>query len=293
MLYAPLKSFHWHTSVDVAVAVRSWRAALLPFDAQKIFFWTGDAADQFNTVGLGDKRIIDTLTGIFSVSSWHGQTLAESSGFPKEKVYFLGNGVHLPYFENSSQKKMNRLYYSSTPYRGLAHLPALFKEIRKIHPDAEAHIFSGYQTYGGAAHQPPSAIAELNAIKAMCVSIEGIVWRGNLSQADLASEIIQSSILVYPNTFEETSCITAMEAMAGGCVVVTSKLGALPETVGEGGIVIDGVPGTASYDSEFVKVVCNLLSDKEKLSAWSKKNHERRDEFGWERVAERFEKLAR
>ena len=60
-------------------------------------------------------------------------------------------------------------------------------------------------------------------------SLPGVEYVGSLSQPQLAEALAGASILAYPNTYAETSCIAVMEAALGGrgLFVVTSDLGAL------------------------------------------------------------------
>jgi glycosyltransferase involved in cell wall biosynthesis len=116
-------------------------------------------------------------------------------------------------------------------------------------------------------------------------SMPGVVLRGNVRQHELAREFMRSAVLAYPCTFEETSCITAIEAMAGGCAIVTSRLGALPETLADAAVFVEGEPGSKTYTEQFARSIINILSDS---CAWSTL-HERslkRSVFqSWQHVA--------
>ena len=99
---------------------------------------------------------------------------------------------------------------------------------------------------------------------------------------------MRSSILCYPNTFEETSCITALEAQAAGCAIVTSAFGALPETVGEGGILIGGEPGTPAYLDQFSEALDTLLTDDDALERCVAASRKRIERQTWSAIAGRF-----
>jgi len=291
-LYLPLRSFPLLGAVDVAVIVRDWKLLNLPIECRKRVFWTGDAADQFTTIGLGDLRVSAKIDLLLAVSEWHRVTLCDASGFPLERCRVLRNGVYLPYFQQTEERGRKALIYSSTPYRGLKHLPRLFKRIRKAHPDASLYVCSSYDVYAGSGPPPAHERREFEAIKQELIKIPGVLLMGSLLQRELALQMLRSAVLAYPNTFAETSCITAMEAKTAGCVVVTSKKGALPETVGKGGALIDGDPGEGAYDDAFVDAVVTYLSDDRLFSEVSAQNRkEAIAELGWNTRAEEFVKM--
>jgi glycosyltransferase involved in cell wall biosynthesis len=247
-LYLPRNALNHLGEVDCFIGIRDWRTCFLPVKANKIFFWTGDNYDLPQNLGIGDKRVVSKIDRLLAVSAWHAEKLCYLSGFPKEKAYVLRNGVCSEYFKERPEKIKKRLIYSSTPYRGLKFLPQIFKSLKEKHPELELHIFSDYKVYGENANQAYAGlIAEFNLMKEEFSKIDACHLHGNVKQSQLAKEMLISAVLAYPNTFEETSCITAMEAQAAGCVVITSNLGALPETIGDAGIVVREKPGTPQY----------------------------------------------
>jgi glycosyltransferase involved in cell wall biosynthesis len=62
------------------------------------------------------------------------------------------------------------------------------------------------------------------------VVTEGVDYVGPIAQTMLAAELSRCAALAYPCTFMETSCIAALEAMAAGLTVLTTRTAALPET---------------------------------------------------------------
>lgn len=271
--------------MDVFIAVRDWIPLLFQeIRAKKKFFWTGDAADQFPNFGIGDKRVVSEISNLLTVSEWQAKTLCEASGFPIEKAFVLGNGVDLSFFAGTEKRNMRRLIYSSMPYRGLVYVPSLFSALKQKYPDLEMHVFSGYDVY----NQPEKGFQEL---KTALLSLSGCTLHGNILQKDLAREFMKSAILFYPCHFEETSCITAMEAQAAGCAIVSSHLAALPETVGDAGVLVKEPPGSQGFLQAIFTATDKILSDEALWRKFSEAGLRRAQNFSWKAVGKRFEKF--
>ena len=282
-LYLPHRALNDLEEIDVLIAVREWRPVLLPIKRAQTFFWTGDAWDQPQSLGLGDSRVIRRVDRFLAVSEWARRTTCQLSGFPLEKSAVLRNGVKLELFAEPEVRTPKRLMYSSTPYRGLNLLPALYAELKRRHPDAELHIFSGYDVYAMPGQQwDHRQLEQFQELTTIFRQLPGCEVHGNVRQADLAKEFLRSSLLVYPNTFAETSCITAMEAQAAGCPIVTSRLAGLPETVGEAGILIPGEPGSPEYMQKFIEACDSVLSDQTLWQRLSTAARQQAQSCGWD-----------
>lgn len=282
--YLSHKAIESHGPVDAFISVRDWIPVLYRLSAKTRFFWTGDSYDQFPNFGMGDKRLAQSINAFLAVSEWHANTLCEASGFPRSKTWILRNGVNLSLFEGEEKRVRKRLIYSSTPYRGLQYVPALYRELKKKHPDLELHVFSGYAVY----NQAPQSFEVLQKELAQ---LPDCTLHGNTLQKDLSREFMKSSILFYPCDFEETSCITAMEAQAAGCVSLSTKLGALPETIGDAGVLIEGRAGSPEYAKAFLEAADSLLSNDALFAKYSARAKERAKEFSWLGIAQRFEEF--
>jgi len=156
--------------------------------------------------------------------------------------------------------------YTSSPDRGLEQALTYWPKIREALPDAEFHIFYGFENFDrmNGPQEYKRRIIDL-------ANQPGVVWRGRMGQKELAKELMQASVMFYPgpHTFNETFCIAALEAQAAGCVPVTRDNGALPETNSRGVLVPNDAP-----ESEWVDAAVKATGTHDKrrafLSEWAK-----------------------
>jgi glycosyltransferase involved in cell wall biosynthesis len=239
-----------------------------------------------------------SFTAIRPVSNYHGWFLERAYPFLKGKILPTRNGIDLSRFDGPPvERHPHRAIYCSSPDRGLVHLLLMWPMVRRYVPDAELHIFYGWETFDRSIQQTGNR--DLLTMKSAILGLleqnkdQGVVHRGRVSQSQLATEMRSSAVLAYPTQFLEVSCITAMEAMASGTVVLSTIAGALPETVSSGGLLVRGFPTSDAYQSVFTKDLIALMTKADAWDTWSKRGLSRAQDFTWEGVAnEWLERIA-
>ena len=277
---------------DVVVGVRDYRLLGRLRLAPRQIFWTLDASDQPFLQHLRDRARRKEIDLIVVGSDWQGDTFTAEHDVPAWLLAQVDNGTAASATGAAPALawRGRRLAYASTPFRGLDVLLDVFPRIRAAVPDAELDIFSSMRVYGWDEKQDREQFGELYR-KAQQ---PGVQLAGTVPQPELAKRLQEARVLAYPNTYAETFCIAAVEAQAAGCVVVTTALGALPQTVGDGGICLPGDPRSKPYQDAFVAACVRLLTDDEAWRSAAARAHARAwERYSWDHVAETWEGLCR
>ena len=118
-------------------------------------------------------------------------------------------------------------------------------------------MFSGFAASYGTKLEEDPFLALYERAKAT----DGVDYIGPLAQPDLAGRLMNAAALAYPSTFAETSCIAVLEAMASGAMVVTTALGALPETTNGFSRLTEYETNPAQLSKTFAAAVVETLKD--------------------------------
>ncbi|MEE9584734.1 MAG: glycosyltransferase [Candidatus Brocadiales bacterium] len=246
-------------------------------------------------LNYGDRLNEESASGfgrILGVSEWHSQYLKALYPFA-ENVDFVHNGVDVDRFTQwgSLQKQSFKCVYASSPDRGLLGLLAIWPEIVRIEPEAELHIFYGFDNIDRL--QGPDGIwgQELKAVVMERIDQPGVFYRGNVPQDVLAKEFCSAQVWLYPTSFLEVFCITAVEAMCAGLIPVTSQLGALPEVLGDVGWQIPGHAGSFAYRKAWTDAALASLMDLETKVSIHKKALARGPQWSWDASYQKWSKL--
>lgn len=222
---------------DVLVYWRNPQAYGL-LDAKKTVLWCHDL---HYTEHLYGPQPFDRVCG---VSNWHNEYLATTYPAIKDRLHVLRNGIDLTRYNNHVVRDMHRFIWSSSPDRGLAFLVSMMPYITAVDPLAKIHVYYGTQNIEKQAAANPDLREYLEQVNEMLTS-PYVENHGRVDQRELALAQQSAGYWMYPTTFPEVSCITALEAQAAGLRIIASDVAALSETVNGGGYLI---PGSAKHE---------------------------------------------
>lgn len=227
-------------------------------DNTRLILWTGHADDQPAVQPLQNPIERGAYDGFALVSDWQCDRFHQHFGIDLTRIGVLRNAI-APFFcklfPNSTSILPQKseppiLAYTSTPFRGLDLLLEVFPKIRRAVPGTRLKVFSSMKVYQMAEAEDES---QYGSLYRRCQETKGVEYIGSLPQPKLVRELQSVMVLAYPNTFTETSCIAVMEAMASGCSIVTSDLGALAETTAGFARLIPIESDWEAYKERFVE----------------------------------------
>lgn len=201
----------------------------------RLVLWTQHRVNQPAVEPLAHPEESESYDAFAFVSEWQRDEFRLGFGLPLERTQIMRNAAApafvdlFPANRPILPEKVGSpvLAYTSTPYRGLNLLLDAFPAIRQQVPGARLRVFSSMAVYQQATAEDQE---KYGALYQRCRETPGVEYVGSLDQPTLARVMQSVAVWAYPNTFPETSCIAALEAMASGCRIVTTALGALPET---------------------------------------------------------------
>ena len=164
------------------------------------------------------RDLLSKLSGIICVSEWHKKNTSKKYNYPLDKIKVIYNSVDITNFDDEEKVK-DLFIYSSHPERGLDTLLELWYYIKDIKPNATLKVFC-----------PKYGLDVFNQTYKK-LNLKDVQFIGNVDAKTLHREYSKAEYWFYPTQYEETFCITAIEAQLAKCKIITSPLAALNEII--------------------------------------------------------------
>ena len=258
--YVPDKNFE-----NVNLILNNTDHSLVEKDKINIL-WVHHFINQREIKNLSDKLYLKKIDYIIFNSTWNFRKHLQYFKIPEERCIVIKNAIEKIEPNNKPKDQLNLIYHT-TPWRGLKILLEIFKEINKKER-LKLHVCSSTIIYGEKFHSEYEK--KFQNLFEDCKKIENIEFHSYLENEKVIELLRNMHIFAYPSIWPETSCIAAIEAMASGCEVVTTNLGALVETCHRFGTFVN-------FESNYENLKKNFREKLEKSieNFWSQNNRKK------------------
>ena len=227
--------------------------------------WMHHFVNQKEAQNLGSKDFVQKLDYIVFNSNWNFENHIYQFKIPKNKSVVIKNAIEKIDFEEKPKDKINLIYHT-TPWRGLALLLNVFKNLNL--KNVELNVCSSTIIYGKKFDSVLGKTYE--SIFNECKNTKNVNYFGFLDNKKIIQMLKKMHIFSYPSIWPETSCIAAIESMAAGCEVVTTNLGALSETCSSFGTFVNFDRNFDNLEKKYSEVLLNSIKN-----FWSNENQDK------------------
>lgn len=266
-----------HLEIDYMIVSRYINYFIdFKFNTKHVYCWLHDVylLPWHNGVSLpdyGKNVLIENLHKIerfIVLTPWHLEYASNFYPFiPKEKFTIIGNGINTKNFPSSIKKQTYKFIYTSCFKRGLFTLIEAFHIIHAKIPEAELHVFrdfTGHEEYVKSLKKYPY-----------------IHIYGRVSNERIISEMATTDIWLYPTTWEETYCISALEAQMSNILCIVNPLAALKDVVADRGILLHSLD-----PEEVAQQTLDVLHNTELIKELKEKGYNWALQQDWANIAQ-------
>ena len=173
--------------------------------------------------------------GMVVQSDFHMKSIQKTYPVPNEFFIKSRYAINTKNYSSIQQKTPGRFIFSASPNNGLIKTIRIVEKVREWMSDAHLAVFCDRD------YLDDEMIAEIERCK------DFVKLENKPSTTRMTLETLKSEWCVLPTDIEDSYSIPVLEAMAGGCSIVTSNAGCLPEMLKRRGTIIDKDSDISAY----------------------------------------------
>jgi len=257
-------TIHHPITVDRKIAVQSETS---PWKKMKQWRW-------YSFVGM-QKRVARRLSHFITVSKAAQNDIRRDFKIPANKFRIVPNGIDTNVFYPLSgiERKKNRIIVTNsadTPLKGLYYL---LRSVAELTATRSIRLI--------VVGEPKENGTIRNLISKLGIE-KSVQFTGRIDHLEFVKEYAKAMLAVVPSVYEGFG-LPAGEAMACGVPVISTTGGALPEVVGDVGMLVPPADSAA-----LTKAIATLLDNPVHATELGRQGLKRvQQNFTWEKAAEK------
>ena len=205
----------------------------IPLHKDKVnILWQKNSWDQPNLKPWFENKLNhDKYDWYVFNSNWNFEQFTKRFDLPTEKCLVIKNGVDNiePILTTYRKKDPIKIIHHCTPWRGLSVLLGAMQLVKN--PLISLDVYSSTEVYGKSFYDHNDHY--YHELYDQAKQLPNVNYIGYKSNEYIKKHLKDYRLFVYPSIWEETSCISLLEAMSAGLYCITTNFGALYETGSE------------------------------------------------------------